>query len=228
MPKVAQAAQENKIQGYNLPQGVISTALSHLRRGPAGTFLEGRPAYLRRSAARRRQGQHRDERGPRQAGRSRRQGVAVLQGNADQRRVDPRHERRPARQSQHGEGALDARRAGPGNGRAQQRRRRHRAGRAPRRGRLDQSPRRQGSRHPGRLRGRCRVTRDAPYELRRNVRRRALPERCASPSTACRKWRSTSARSSRAGPHSSCRRTASSISASVRRTASPTSPTKRR
>ena len=57
MPKVAQAAQENKILGYNLPQGRDFAALSRLRRRPAGTFLQGRPLHLRRSALWRRQGQ---------------------------------------------------------------------------------------------------------------------------------------------------------------------------
>jgi propionate CoA-transferase len=47
MPKVAQAAQENK----------ILAALSRLRRRTAGPLLEGRTLYLCRSALWRRQGQ---------------------------------------------------------------------------------------------------------------------------------------------------------------------------
>jgi propionate CoA-transferase len=38
MPKVAQAAQENKIQGYNLPQGVISTLYRTCAAGQPGLF----------------------------------------------------------------------------------------------------------------------------------------------------------------------------------------------
>ena len=38
MPKVAQAAQENKIQGYNLPQGVISKLYRTCAAGQPGLF----------------------------------------------------------------------------------------------------------------------------------------------------------------------------------------------
>ena len=38
MPKVAQAAQENKIQGYNLPQGIISKLYRSCASGQPGLF----------------------------------------------------------------------------------------------------------------------------------------------------------------------------------------------
>ncbi len=40
MPKVAQAAQENKIQGYNLPQGVISKLYRSCASGSPGLFTK--------------------------------------------------------------------------------------------------------------------------------------------------------------------------------------------
>ncbi len=40
MPKVAQAAQENKIQGYNLPQGVISKLYRSCASGQPGLFTK--------------------------------------------------------------------------------------------------------------------------------------------------------------------------------------------
>ncbi len=40
MPKVAQAAQENKIQGYNLPQGVISKLYRSCAAGSPGLFTK--------------------------------------------------------------------------------------------------------------------------------------------------------------------------------------------
>ncbi len=132
---------EQQDPGLQPAPGRDLQALSQLRVRQPGSFHPRWPPYLRRSAPGRRQGQFRHQRGSRQAGRGRGQGVAVLQGDADQRRPDPRHQRRPARQPQHGEGGADPRRAGPGHGRPQQRRRRHRPGRAPRRRGLDQGPR---------------------------------------------------------------------------------------
>ncbi|MGA7115861.1 MAG: CoA-transferase, partial [Hyphomicrobium sp.] len=40
MPKVAQAAQENKITGYNLPQGVISKLYRSCAAGSPGLFTK--------------------------------------------------------------------------------------------------------------------------------------------------------------------------------------------
>src|SRR4029078_747691 len=40
MPKVAQAAQENRIQGYNLPQGVISKLYRSCASGSPGLFTK--------------------------------------------------------------------------------------------------------------------------------------------------------------------------------------------
>ena len=98
MPKVAQAAQENKIQGYNLPQGVISKLYRSCASGSPGALHQGGPAHLRRSAPRRRQGQRGDDGRHRQARRGRRRRVAVLQGDANRRGAHPRNERRSVRQ----------------------------------------------------------------------------------------------------------------------------------
>ncbi len=126
MPKVAEAAHNNKIQAYNLPQGIISK----LYRSCAS----GQPASSPRSACiptsilvSRRQGQRDHDGRHRQARRDRWRGVAVLQGDPHRRGADPRDERRSGRQPQHGEGGADARLPRPGDGRAQQRRHRHRA-----------------------------------------------------------------------------------------------------
>ena len=94
MPKVAAGGASQQDPGLQSAPRRHLEALSHLRLGQPGSLLEGRPAHLRRSAPWRRQGQHGDQGRPRQAGRGRGQGVAVLQGDADQRRADPRHERR--------------------------------------------------------------------------------------------------------------------------------------
>ena len=58
MPKVAQAAQDNRIRGYNLPQGVISQLYRACAAGQPGLFSKvGLHTYVD-PAPRRRPGQH--------------------------------------------------------------------------------------------------------------------------------------------------------------------------
>ena len=154
MPKVAQAAQENKILGYNLPQGVISQLYRACAAGQPGLFSKvGLYTYV----------------DPRFGG-AKVNDVTTedivkyhnIQGEEwlfyIATKIDVAFIRgtigRPLRQYQHGEGGARPRQSRPGHGRPQQWRHRHRAGRAHRRAGVDPAQGRRSPRHPGRLRGR--------------------------------------------------------------------------
>ncbi|WP_424360491.1 CoA-transferase [Methylocystis parvus] len=93
MPKVAQAAQENKILGYNLPQGVISQLYRACASGQPGLFSKvGLYTYVdpRFGGGK----VNDDDRGHRQVPQHPGRGVALLYRHQDRRRLHPRHERR--------------------------------------------------------------------------------------------------------------------------------------
>ena len=128
MPKVAEAAQNDKIQGYNLPQGVISKLYRSCAAGSPGLFTKvGLHTYVDPRLGGGKVNSVTKENLVRLVEVEGKEwlfykatpiDVALIRATSAD----------PARQPQHGKGVPDARRAGTGDGRAQQRRHRHRAG----------------------------------------------------------------------------------------------------
>ena len=129
VPKLQRLAISDRIEAYNLPQGLSPTCSATSPRG-AGPSHPYRARHLRGSTARRRQDQCEHHGGPGATGRDRRRGVAVLQGLPHPCRHHPWHHRRPGRQRHHGARGADAGGAGYRHGGAQLGRHRDRTGRA--------------------------------------------------------------------------------------------------
>ena len=180
VPKLQALAVAGEIEAYNLPQGVISHLFRDIAAGKPGHAEPHRPRHLRRSAPRRRQGQ----RGARSEDLVRLMeidGEEVLFYKAFPIHVgiirattaDPDGNLTMERE------ALTLEAPGHRDGGAQQRRHRHRAGRAARRARLAQPAPGEDPRRAGRLRRRGRAARAPHADLRRRRTARRSPARSA-------------------------------------------------
>ena len=144
-PRLGALVETERARVVLVPAGRALAAHARDRRGAAGAGHARRAGHVRRPAPDRREAERPHDRGSRRGRDAARQGMAAVPRLPDRRRRHPRHDRRRGRQPHDGGRGGPGRDARDGDGRAEQRRDRHRPGPPAGAARQPAAARRQGA-----------------------------------------------------------------------------------